>query len=101
MHVYIRACMCAQNVYFESMQVNTLVVENHNQSTVAKSSFLTHVLYCTAFEEAGEIDCDASLDVDGGWVLSGIHRHSYPSMRIVTASLPSNGDYSNYTKSGG
>ena len=54
----------------------------------------------TDYEAAGEIDCDASLDVDEGWVLSGMHRPSFPTMSIVTASLPSNGDYSSFIKSG-
>ena len=62
--------------------------------------FLVSFSFTSDYEAAGEIDCDAFLDVDEGWVLSGIHRYSVPSMCIVNASLPSNGDHSAYLKCG-
>ena len=79
-------------------------IYSEDNSTFLKIKFApfeNFPLYGTIdYEASGEIDCDASLDVDEGWVLSGIHRYSSPSMRIVSASLPSNGDHSSYIKRG-
>ena len=50
--------------------------------------------------QASVIDCDAALDVDDGWVLSGVHRSPTPHATIVTASLPLDGDYSAYLEAG-
>ena len=76
-------------------------VRERERERVCNTTILYILLVSPAdYEAAGEIDCDASLDVDEGWVLSGIHRHFFPNMCIVTASLPSNGDYSSYIKSG-
>ena len=40
------------------------------------------------------------MEVDGGWVLGGVHKLPAPNICIVTASAPSDGDYSLYLKAG-
>ena len=50
--------------------------------------------------QASVIDCDVAMDVDDGWVLSGVHRSPTPHATIVTASLPLDGDYSAYIEAG-
>ena len=52
------------------------------------------------YVESSLIDCDSLMEVDGGWMLSGLHRLPAPHMSIVTASVPSDGDYSLYLKAG-
>ena len=59
------------------------------------SSFL-----CTDYVESSIIDCDSQMEVDGGWVLGGMHKLPAPNIRIVTALAPSDGDYSLYLKAG-
>ena len=40
------------------------------------------------------------VEVDDDWLLSGTHKVPAPNIRIVTASLPSDGDYSAYIIAG-
>lgn len=46
------------------------------------------------------IDCDSSMDVDGGWLLSGVHLTPSPQATIIIASLPLDGDYTSYMEAG-
>ena len=56
--------------------------------------------YITDYLQAAVIDCDTALDVDDGWVLSGVHCSPTPCVTIVTASVPLDGDYSAYMEAG-
>ena len=46
------------------------------------------------------INCDSALEVDDGWILSGVHCSPTPQVTIVTAALPLNGDYHTYLEAG-
>ncbi|CAI8012704.1 Beclin 1-associated autophagy-related key regulator, partial [Geodia barretti] len=48
------------------------------------------------YQLSAVIDCETAMDVDDGWVLSGVHRSPTPHASIISASLPLNGDYSPY-----
>ena len=50
--------------------------------------------------QSSVIDCDSVLEVDDGWMLSGVRRHSMPNLRIVTASMPADSNYSTFLKAG-
>jgi len=49
---------------------------------------------------AAKIDCDSVLEIDDGWMLSGVHQHRLPNMKIVTACMPADGDHSAFLKKG-
>ncbi len=46
------------------------------------------------------VTIDSVLEVDDGWMLSGVHQHTLPNIRIVTASMPAAGNYSSFLKAG-
>ncbi|KAL5463605.1 hypothetical protein EMCRGX_G032519 [Ephydatia muelleri] len=48
------------------------------------------------YKYLSQIDCNSIIEVDGDWLLSGARKAPAPNIRIVTASLPSNGDYTAY-----
>ena len=53
-------------------------------------------LLSSDYQLSAVIDCETAMDVDDGWVLSGVHRSPTPHASIISASLPLNGDYSPY-----
>ena len=53
-------------------------------------------LLSSDYQLSAVIDCDTAMDVDDGWVLSGVHSSPTPHASIISASLPLNGDYSPY-----
>ena len=59
-------------------------------------------MYCNFsspdYYQRTEIDCDQVLELEEGWVLSGVHSHPTPHISIVGAapSLPANGDHTPY-----
>ena len=105
---FLCTLVCDSSYTCNSIPVHVLVCVPEYTHRTLKCSTMDVVLPlhsdkspCTLdYAAAGEIDCDASLDVDEGWVLSGIHHYSSPSMRIVSATLPSNGDHTAYLKRG-
>ena len=52
------------------------------------------------YKYLSQIDCNSIIEVDGDWLLSGARKAPAPNIRIVTASLPSNGDYTAYIIAG-
>lgn len=46
------------------------------------------------------IDCDSVTEVEGGWVLGGVHKVPTPHICIVTAPLRADGDHSLYLAAG-
>lgn len=48
------------------------------------------------YKQLNQIDCNSIVEVDGDWLLSGARKAPAPNIRIVTASLPSDGDYTAY-----
>ncbi len=46
------------------------------------------------------IDCDSITEVEGGWMLGGVHKVPTPHIRIVTAPLRADGDHSLYLAAG-
>ncbi len=60
---------------------------------------LTLCLFFPTDYEAS-VTIDSVLEVDDGWMLSGVHQHTLPNIRIVTASMPAAGNYSSFLKAG-
>ena len=52
------------------------------------------------YQQLSQIDCNNVIEVDGDWLLSGTRKVPAPNIKIVTASLPSDGDYTAYIIAG-
>ena len=60
------------------------------------SSLISELYLFTDYYERTSIDCDHVFELEGGWVLGGVHQHPTPHIAIVAPSLPASGDHTPY-----